>query len=272
MGHSRLVKAAVTAALLLAPGLAKADPLFDGVPLSPGFQLFPFWQKVLADMNGVAAPVSATPAPATPAPAAFPAPAAGMPSLLPAILTAGATPTDGCADQRHCIPKSWTDFLAGAKPLQARAQLDAVNRWANAKPYVEDMTNWALPDYWETPGEFIARGGDCEDYAIAKYFSLVRLGFSPRDLRIVIVSDSRAHDFHAVLVARLDGNDWLLDNQLPDVMPLAAEPQYVPVYSLNEQGWSLQSQPTIQVAANVTIVAAPLTAAVVAPVRLAIAN
>jgi predicted transglutaminase-like cysteine proteinase len=268
MGHFRVVKAAATAALLLVPGLAKADPLFDGAMLSSDFRLFPFWQKVLTDMTGTASVPVTTPL----QPAAFPAPAAGTPSALPAILTVGTATSDGCGDQRHCIPKSWTDFLTSAKPLEARAQLDAVNRWANAKPYVEDMTNWALPDYWETPGEFIAHGGDCEDYAIAKYFSLVRLGFSPRDLRIVIVSDSRAHDFHAVLVARLDGNDWLLDNQLPDVMPLAAEPQYAPVYSLNEQGWSLQSRPVIQVAANVAIIAAPLTPDVAAPVRLAAAN
>jgi predicted transglutaminase-like cysteine proteinase len=263
-----MVKAAVMAALLVAPGLAKADPLFDGT-LSSDFRLFPFWQKVLADMGGMASsPVSGDVQVSH-----FPAPAAGTPSPLPAILTVGAVSADGCADERHCVPKGWTDFLAGAKPLQPRAQLDAVNRWANAKPYVEDMTNWALPDYWETPGEFIAHGGDCEDYAIAKYFSLARLGFPPQDLRIVIVSDSRAHDFHAVLVARLDGNEWLLDNQLPDVVPLAAEPQYRPVYSLNEQGWSLQSQPAIQVAANVTIVAAPLPPpAALAPVRLAAAN
>jgi predicted transglutaminase-like cysteine proteinase len=268
MGHFRVVKAAVLAAALLVPGLAKADPLFDGAALSSDFRYFPFWQKVLADINGTASAPLAAPAQA----AIFPAPAAGIPSALPALLTTGATPMDGCADERHCIPKSWTDFLAGAKALAARAQLDAVNRWANARPYVEDMANWALPDYWETPGEFIARGGDCEDYAIAKYFSLVRLGFSPDDLRIVIVSDVLAHDFHAVLVARLNGEDWLLDNQVPDVMPLAAKPQYTPIYSLNERGWMLQSQPIIQVTADVTILAAPLAVSPAGPVHLAALN
>lgn len=265
MGSS-WIKAIVTAAILLAPGLAAADPLFDAGPLSPDFQLFPFWQNVLRDMNGTAA----APIPAALASVTLPAPAAGTPSPLPAVLIT-ATPAEACVDERHCIPKAWIDFLSGVKTLDARSQLDAVNRWANAKPYVDDMTNWALPDYWETPGEFLARGGDCEDYAIAKYFSLVRLGFASSDLRIVIVSDSQAHDFHAVLVARLDGTDWLLDNQLHDVVALAAEPRYTPVYALNEQGWSLESQLVIQVSAGITIVGAPLPAMAV-PVHLAALN
>lgn len=174
-----------------------------------------------------------------------------------------------CADERHCIPQAWTKFLAGLKSLSPVSQLDAVNRWANAKPYVEDITNWGAPDYWETPGEFIARGGDCEDFAIAKYFSLIRVGFPSRDLRIVIMADSLAHGFHAVLVARLNGTAWLLDNQLADMVPLDSQPRYTPIYSLNEQGWWLQSQPIIQ-AANVIITTAPLAAET--PIRLATAN
>lgn len=178
-----------------------------------------------------------------------------------------------CADERHCIPAVWTDFLAGLKGQDSRAQMEAVNRWANAKPYVEDIANWGLPDYWETPGEFIAHGGDCEDFAIAKYFSLVRLGFAARDLRIAVVSDSRAHDFHAVLVANIDGTEWLLDNQIAEMVPLASQPQYTPIYALNEQGWWLQSRPVIQIAANFVITTAPAAAAPApAPVQLAKAD
>jgi len=88
----------------------------------------------------------------------------------------------------------------------------------------------------------------------------------------VIVSDSRAHDFHAAPVARLDGAGWLPDNQLPEVAPLASEPQHTAICALNEQGWSLQSLPAIQVAAKVTIAAAPLTPDAAAPMRLAAAN
>ena len=53
-------------------------------------------------------------------------------------------------------------------------------------------------DYWETPVEALWKGaGDCEDYAIAKYFSLRHLGVSSDKLRITYVkaleSESRAH-------------------------------------------------------------------------------
>ena len=254
MGFSDF-KAAVAGAILLIPGVAMAEPLFSGAAPTPDFQLFPFWQKVLKDMADMA-------------------PAGPPPQLQPVAFTAAApmpTPAAPCADERHCIPAVWTDFLAGLKGLDSRAQMEAVNRWANAKPYVEDIANWGLPDYWETPGEFIAHGGDCEDFAIAKYFSLVRLGFAARDLRIAVVSDSRAHDFHAVLVANIDGTEWLLDNQIAQMVPLAEAPQYTPIYALNEQGWWLQSRPIIQIAANFVITTAPAAPAP-APVQLAKAD
>jgi predicted transglutaminase-like cysteine proteinase len=241
-------KAALVAMLLLVPGPVMAGPLFDGSPPSSDFQLFPLWKKVLEDM--------------------------ATPQLSGGLQPIAFSPSDTvrpCADERHCIPQGWTEFLTGLKALSPFSQLDAVNRWANARPYVEDITNWGLPDYWETPGEFTARGGDCEDFAIAKYFSLIRLGFPSHDLRIVIVSDSQAHGFHAVLVAHLGGTVWLLDNQLPAVVPLSSQTHYTPIYSLNEQGWWLQSQPIIQ-AGNVVITTAPLGAESSAPMRVAVAN
>lgn len=255
MGFSNF-KAAVAGAILLVPGVAMAEPLFGGAAPTPDFQLFPFWKAVLADMAG-AVPAGQPP---QPQPVAFTerSPAPAVPVQAP------------CADERHCIPAAWTDFLASLRGLDSRAQMEAVNRWANAKPYVEDIANWSLPDYWETPGEFIAHGGDCEDFAIAKYFSLVRLGFAADDLRIAVVSDTRAHDFHAVLVANIDGTEWLLDNQIAQIVPLASQPQYRPIYALNQQGWWLQSRPVIQIAANFIITTAP--AAAPAPIQLAKAN
>lgn len=250
MVRSSALKALLVGTLLLAPGAADAGALFDGSAATPGFQLFPFWTHVMADMAAAlppeSQPVAAPSAPATP--------------------VAFNPPADSCADERRCIPRAWTDFLDGLKGRAPQAQLKAVNDWANARPYVEDIANWGVPDYWETPGEFIAKGGDCEDFAIAKYFSLVRLGFPAQDLRILVVSDTATHGFHAVLAARLDGMVWLLDNFTADVVPLESKPQYQPVYSLNAQGWWMHSTPSLQVA-GLTITAAPLAAA--QPVLLA---
>ena len=217
---------AVLVALLLAPVSAHAGTVFDsGVTGSRGFALFPFWQQVLTDMAAAQA-----------IPAAY-----GEAAYVPP-----------CANARSCVPVRWTSFLDSVRNQSRRAQLNAVNQWANAKPYVEDWTNWHVADYWETPGEFLARGGDCEDYAIAKYFSLVRLGFSPDDLRLVVVQDTKLNVFHAVLAARVDGTVWLLDNQISRVVPMEVVIQYAPIYSLNERGWWMHSIPRINLG-NVTI-------------------
>jgi len=219
---------ALVAVLLLAPASAHAASVFQsGVPGSHGFAYFPFWQQVLTDMAAAEPPSAAH------------ADAAHVPQ---------------CANLRRCIPTAWTAFLDSIRKEPRRAQLDAVNQWANAKPYVDDIVNWHVADYWATPGEFIARGGDCEDYAIAKYFSLVRLGFSPDDLRLVIVHDTNLNAFHAVLAVRDGGTTWLLDNQLPQVVAMDVAVQYQPIYSLNEHGWWLHSMPKISLG-NVTIAA-----------------
>ena len=52
-------------------------------------------------------------------------------------------------------------------------QLDAVNRYMNKHQYITDIVNWGVTDYWETPREFFLKDGDCEDFAIAKFKSLM---------------------------------------------------------------------------------------------------
>ena len=61
------------------------------------------------------------------------------------------------------------------------------NRYANDKDYVLDLDHYGVDDYWAVPREFLPLGGDCEDYAITKYFSLRWLGFTGDELRVVIV-------------------------------------------------------------------------------------
>ncbi len=73
----------------------------------------------------------------------------------------------------------------------------------------------------------------------------------------MVVSDSATQGFHAVLAARLDGTVWLLDNLLPAVVPMDTQPQYSAVYSLNQRGWWIHSNPTVQLA-GITIAAGPI--------------
>ena len=110
--------------------------------------------------------------------------------------------------------------------------LQAVNEHYNREPYVSDQENYGVSGYWATPDEFLKNGGDCEDYAIAKYFALRSLGFT--EMRIVAYTRPTGQG-HAVLVVKLDGWEWSLDNGTDEVKTFTA----TPVYSANADGYWL---------------------------------
>ncbi len=136
-----------------------------------------------------------------------------------------------------CPYEEWSGFLAGIADNDRWGQLVAVNGFVNARRYMEDERNWGIDDYWATPGEFLARAGDCEDYAIAKYLSLKELGWPKDDLRVVVVRDSNLRVAHAVLVVAFGGRTWVLDNQKSGVHETADVWHYRPVFSINETSW-----------------------------------
>ena len=100
---------------------------------------------------------------------------------------------------------AWKDIkakLSGMSPLE---QVKAVNVLINRWPYRTDMDVWGVMDYWETPVEFFQKSGDCEDFAIAKYFALRDLGFPASQMRIVVLKDTLRNLDHAVTAVYLDG-------------------------------------------------------------------
>lgn len=137
---------------------------------------------------------------------------------VPAAACKGAQKTRG-GDCRLATWERRLGKLSTASPLQ---QLRAVNRSVNALTYVSDTTNWGQADYWETPREMFARGGDCEGFALTKYFSLRRIGFAETDLRIAIVWDAVDREQHAILLARTDAGYVVLDNKTAEMAPMAA--------------------------------------------------
>lgn len=133
-----------------------------------------------------------------------------------------------------CLLTEWQAFVDGQADRGRRDQIAAVNDYVNRVRYREDRVNWGLRDYWAAPREFFARGGDCEDFAIAKYLSLKALGFPVEDLRILILWDSRRGLAHAVLAVEQDGRRLVLDNVDGRILELADLPHYRVHYSLNE--------------------------------------
>ena len=142
-----------------------------------------------------------------------------------------------CEKGRGCALERWEAMLDAAKDKPWREQLVTVNRYMNASPYVKDIVNWGVTDYWETLHEFTSRRGDCEDYAIAKYESLKRLGFNSKDLTIVVLNDMNLRTLHAVLAVNKGGHTYILDNQIKEVLKDSAIHHYKPIYSINEYAW-----------------------------------
>ncbi len=136
-----------------------------------------------------------------------------------------------------CALQRWREFLATIKHAPRPVQLKAVNDYFNRLPYVADMENYGVEDHWATPREFFAKGGDCEDYAIAKYLSLRALGWPAERLRIVVVHDRERDLVHAALVAYHGGTGHLLDIEIPEVTDQRRVARYQPIFAIGETGW-----------------------------------
>ena len=119
------------------------------------------------------------------------------------------------------------------KPLEE--QLRGVNNFFNQWPYKSDMQVWKVEDYWATPAEFLRKSGDCEDYAIVKYYALRDLGVPASQLRIVALRDSIRGIGHAVLVVFMKDNAYVLDNLSNLILPHTKLTHYQPVFSVNEE-------------------------------------
>lgn len=147
---------------------------------------------------------------------------------------------NSCTGQ-NCPPgaTSWQRIMQQAKGMERMEQLKTVNAFFNKWPYRLDQDAYGASDWWATPQEFLKLSGDCEDYAITKYFALRELGFASADLRIVVLKDRIRGIGHAVLVVFAGGEAHVLDNLTSAVFPHDRYKHYTPQYSLNEEHrWS----------------------------------
>ena len=94
----------------------------------------------------------------------------------------------------------YDNTIKSLKTLPKQKQLIKVNSYLNQLLPQVDMLNQKTPDYWETPKEFLTCGyGDCEDYAIIKYFTLIKLGFDKKNLFMTSVYEKYTGSYHMVL-------------------------------------------------------------------------
>ena len=99
----------------------------------------------------------------------------------------------------------WDKMIQKASQAKTVHKLKIVNDFFNTVRYSTDIRHWKKNDYWATPTEFVGtKAGDCEDYAIAKYFSLLKAGIPEAKLRIAYVKllrrNTNYQEAHMVLL------------------------------------------------------------------------
>lgn len=135
-------------------------------------------------------------------------------------------------DEARCPPSyaGARRIVLRGRALSFRDRLELVNRFVNRRPYLEPIAD----QRWETLLSFLRRGGDCEDYAVAKYLLLRAIGLPADDLRIAVAHTPRGHGHHALLAVRApDGSALLLDTD-GRILAGARPSDYRFQYSVNE--------------------------------------
>ncbi|PKG82553.1 transglutaminase [Colwellia sp. 75C3] len=148
------------------------------------------------------------------------------------------TSTYGDAAKRRA--EKWRSVMLDNQTDSDWSKINKVNTFFNKTiTYQDDLTLWGKKDYWASPAETIGRGmGDCEDFAIAKYFSLTSLGVNENKLRLMYVRQLTVNQPHMVLIYFENPKDvpFVLDNFNSKVLPATKRRDLKPIYSFNAQG------------------------------------
>ncbi|TEW55402.1 hypothetical protein E2R68_06440 [Psychromonas sp. RZ22] len=136
--------------------------------------------------------------------------------------------------------EAWVEVL-GKEYVNDQQKLQSINQFFNQLEFSTDQKIWGENNYWATPLEFIgANAGDCEDFALAKYFSLLELGIKDERLRIVMVKAMMINQYHMVLAYYPSPTvePLILDNLIGEIKVASERKDLIPIYSFNgKQLW-----------------------------------
>ncbi|MCG3654852.1 transglutaminase-like cysteine peptidase [Aliarcobacter butzleri] len=124
-----------------------------------------------------------------------------------------------------------------ARNLDINKKLTQINLFINGSLAEFDNASMGIDDYWMTPKEFFIKGhGDCEDYVIAKYFTLLELGVKKENLYPAIVKVQGSASLHLVLLYVEDKNKspLVLDNLSFKILPFSKRTDLTPIAAFNE--------------------------------------
>lgn len=140
----------------------------------------------------------------------------------------------------------WHRLMEEKRDVPEMEKLAAVNSFFNQLEFVDDLHHWGKDDYWATPREMLAsNGGDCEDFATAKYFTLRQLDIPDHKMRLNYVKSLRLKQPHMVLTyyAEPTADPLVLDNLVTRILVASQRLDLIPVYSFNGQGlWLTRKQ------------------------------
>ena len=161
-------------------------------------------------------------------------------------------PCRSSGDCTHPVARRIAIFLEEISSESRRQQVTRVHDFVNRQPYREDQRQFGRLDVWLSPLSFGVQGGDCEDYAIAKYFLLSLLGFNDNDMRIVVMTKRRPAQVHAVLLVQLDEASLVLDNRQTEPRSVFDYGDWVPQYAVSAaQAWRyVPDKASVQISAN----------------------
>jgi len=141
--------------------------------------------------------------------------------------------------------KQLQQLIQTSKFLSEKEKLIQVNNFFNQQiSFANDINLWGVKDYWATPYEVLSKGaGDCEDYSIAKYYSLIKLGVPEHKLRITYVKALKYNQAHMVLsyFSHPHAIPTILDNLIPDIISIKQRQDLLPFFSFNDSGVWLAS-------------------------------
>jgi predicted transglutaminase-like cysteine proteinase len=133
----------------------------------------------------------------------------------------------------------WERLINSGRGLEDQQKLERANSFFNELSFSSDLDHWGQEDYWATPLQTLAsNGGDCEDFSIAKYFTLREMGIPAERLRLTYVKALELNQAHMVLTyfATPDADPLVLDNLNGDILPASGRQDLLPVYSFNGNG------------------------------------
>jgi len=121
-----------------------------------------------------------------------------------------------------------------------------VNRFFNQVEYQTDIENWGKKDYWATRLEFLGKGrGDCEDFAVAKFLTMIQLGVSEKKLFLTYVRAIGYPEAAHLVVSyyKEPGSvPFVLDNYNKTILPATQRNDLIPVYSFTANDLYIQKQ------------------------------